>query len=128
MKLREVIAELAEDLHGFLEWDIGEEGGDDGTEAVGAGEVSGGVKSVSPEQVRQRGQITIQERDVDGEGGLQRNRALTPLTVLADKKLRDFHQRNRGRSGISFSTASSDNATFLNSDPTPIATLARSLS
>lgn len=29
LELRDVIAELAEDLHGFADWDIGEEGGDE---------------------------------------------------------------------------------------------------
>jgi len=38
-----------------------------------------------PGPVRQWGQITIQERDVDGEGGFQRNRALTPLTFWPEK-------------------------------------------
>ena len=64
---------------------------------------------------------------MDGEGGLQRNRALTPLTVLPEKELGVLHQRNRGRSGISISTPRSVEVTVLNSDPTPIAVVARLL-
>jgi len=40
-----------------------------------------------PERASQRGQITIQDEGVDGGGGLVRNRALTPLTVLPEKDL-----------------------------------------
>jgi len=70
---------------------------------------------------RHRGQITIQDDGLAGGRGLVRNRALTPMTGRPEKELRLLQHRNRGRSGISYTTERSGNSIVLNSDPTPIA-------
>ena len=46
---------------------------------------------------------------------------------VAGERLCVLHQRNRGQSGISISTPRSVEVTVLNSDPTPIAVVARLL-